>query len=179
MNILITGPPGVGKTTVLEEIKKTLTSKGYSVGGIYCPEIREKGKRTGFNIIDIASGRKGVLASTHLHNHIQGPKVGKYTVNLDDIIEIGITAIENAIGTLNYIFIDEIAPMELKSADFPQAVWKAMDSQKTVIAVIHQRSQHPFILKVKNREDVKIFHITSENRDSITEKILESLDKLP
>lgn len=175
MNILITGPPGVGKTTVLEEIRKILTAKGYSVGGIYCPEIREKGKRTGFNIIDIASGRKGVLSSIRLHGHTQGPKVGKYTVNLDDIIKIGITAIENAIGTFDYIFIDEIAPMELKSADFPKAVWRAMDSQKPVIAVIHQHSRHPFILKVKNREDVKILNITLENRDSITEKILESL----
>jgi nucleoside-triphosphatase len=39
MNILLTGPPGVGKTTILEAIKEKLIIKGYSVGGIRCPEI--------------------------------------------------------------------------------------------------------------------------------------------
>jgi len=64
-NILLTGPPGVGKTTILEEIKNRIKEKEYSIGGIYCPEIRENGRRTGFNIIDISSGRKGILASVH------------------------------------------------------------------------------------------------------------------
>lgn len=176
MNILLTGPPGVGKTTIFEQIKESLTIKGYSIGGIYCPEIKEKGKRTGFSIFDLASGNRGVLAIIHIHESIQGLKVGKYNVNLNDIEKIGIPAINNAVEESDYIFIDEIAPMELKSNDFPKAVWNAMNSQKTVIAVIHQRSRHPFILKVKNREDVMIFNLTLQNRDSITKKILESLE---
>lgn len=172
MNILITGQPGVGKTTTLEELKNKITDKGFSIGGIYCPEIREKGKRSGFSIIDISSGLKGVLASVH---NTTGPMVGKYTVNINDIMEIGVPALENALETADYIFIDEIAPMELKSRSFSRTVWEVMESKKPVIAVIHQRSQHPFILKVKNREDVVIFNLTVENRESITEKILKSL----
>ena len=54
MNILITGPPGIGKTTLLEKIKNKIKDSGFSIGGMYCPEIRENNKRTGFNIIDIA-----------------------------------------------------------------------------------------------------------------------------
>lgn len=65
MNILITGPPGVGKTTLLNKIKKIIKDMGYSTGGMYCPEIREDGRRTGFEIIDIASRQKGLLASIH------------------------------------------------------------------------------------------------------------------
>lgn len=172
MNILITGPPGVGKTTILEEIKNNIKDKGYSIGGIYCPEIREKGKRTGFNIIDIASGRKGILARIY---NTTGPIVGKYKVNLNDIHEIGIPALKNALETADYIFIDEIAPMELKSHSFSQVIWEVMESQKPVIAVIHQRSNHPFILKVKNREDVINFNVTIQNRDYMPEKILKIL----
>jgi nucleoside-triphosphatase len=172
MNILLTGPPGVGKTTILKEIKNKIRGRGYSVGGVYCPEIREKGKRSGFSIIDINSGLKGTLASIH---NTTGPLVGKYKVNLKEIHEIGISALKNGLETADYIFIDEIAPMELASSSFSQAVWEIMESQKPVIAVIHQRSTHPFILKVKNREDVLIFNLTVQNRDSITEKILQIL----
>jgi nucleoside-triphosphatase len=170
MNLLISGPPGVGKTTLLNEIKNKIRGHGYSVGGMYCPEIREEGKRTGFNIIDIASRQKGILASIY---NTKGPNVGRYRVNLDEIHDVGVSALKNAMETSDYILIDEIAPMELASSSFSQAVWEVMESQKPVIAVIHQRSNHPFILKVKNREDVKIFNLTRENRDYILKKILE------
>ena len=172
MNLLISGPPGVGKTTLLNEIKNKIRDQGYSVGGMYCPEIREEGRRTGFNIIDIASRRKGILASIH---NTKGPIIGRYRINIGEINDVGVLALKNAMETSDYIFIDEIAPMELASNSFSQAVWNVMESQKPVIAVIHQRSNHPFILKVKNREDVKILNLTLENRDHILKKILEIL----
>jgi len=125
MNILITGPPCIGKTTLLEEIKNKVKDHGFSIGGMYCPEIRENSKRTGFNIIDLASGRKGILASI---NNTKGPSVGRYRVNLDEINDVGVLALKNALKTSDYIFIDEIAPMELASSFFPRQrgkYWKA------------------------------------------------------
>lgn len=171
MNILITGRPGVGKTTLLVWIQKKVEVHGSSIGGVYCPEIREGNRRTGFKIIDIATGNKGVLASING----RGPLVGKYHVNLDDLENIGISAIENALEIAEYIFIDEIAPMELKSRSFSNAVWQALESQKPVIAVIHKLSNHPFILNVKNRDDVNIFNISTKNSVSVKEAIQEIL----
>jgi len=172
MNILITGPPSIGKTTLLEEIKNKIRDSGFSIGGMYCPEIRENSRRTGFNIVDIASLRKGILASIH---NTKGPSMGRYRINLDQINDVGVLALKNALKTSDYIFIDEIAPMELASSSFSQTVWEVMESQKPVIAVIQQRSNHPFILKVKSREDVNIFNLTLENRDFIMDKILKVL----
>jgi nucleoside-triphosphatase len=171
LNILLTGPPGVGKTTLLAEIKKSAEEHGHAIGGVYCPEVREDGRRTGFSIVDIHDQRRGTLASLRG----EGPSVGKYKVNLKDLESIGISALKSALKRADYIFIDEIAPMELKSSSFSQAVWKALENHKTVIAVVHQRSRHPFILKVKNRDDVMLLDLSSQNRNSIREKILEVL----
>ena len=101
--------------------------------------------------------------------------MGRYKVSLNDIQEIGIYSLENAMETSDYVLIDEIAPMELKSSNFSQTVWRVMESEKPVIAVIHHCSNHPFILKVKSRNDVMIFCLTRENRDNVLENIMESL----
>lgn len=173
MNILITGRPGSGKTTLLNKIRDFLESNGHAVGGVFCPEIRKNGSRVGFRIIDIANKREGILS----HINCSGPHVGKYKVNLKDLNEIGVFAVKYAIKKSDYIFIDEIAPMELYSEKFIDAVKNAFDSEKPVLAVIHKKSNHPFILSVKNRNDVLIFEISPENRDSICKEVSNILIK--
>lgn len=171
LNILITGKPGVGKTTVLKKIINSLEEYGYSIGGIICPEIKEDGIRVGFSIIDLASERKGILS----HIKCMGPKVGKYKVNLKDLNEIGVSAIRNSLKESDYIMIDEIAPMELHSKGFQNVVEEALNCEKPLLAVIHRRSNHSLILKIKNRKDVLILEVTFENRDLLPDEILDIL----
>ncbi|MBM4241037.1 MAG: NTPase [Euryarchaeota archaeon] len=172
MNILITGSPGSGKTTVLTKIKDYIEFKGYSIGGVFCPEMREGRRRVGFNIIDIMSKKRGILA----HVDGEGPRVGRYKVNLEDLEGIGISAVEEAIKQADYIMIDEIAPMELYSQRFCEAVHAAFNTKKTVLAVIHKKSKHPFVVEIKNRADVKIFEVSRENNSYIHEEILKFLE---
>ncbi len=60
--LLLTGIPGVGKTTVLAKTVDLLKQRGYKIGGMVSREVREKGKRVGFEVIDLTSGRRGWLA---------------------------------------------------------------------------------------------------------------------
>jgi nucleoside-triphosphatase len=172
VKILITGSPGVGKTTLLETIKNFLIIQGALVGGVFCPEIKSEGKRVGFAIIDIMSGKKGILAL----KNFQGPRVGAYGVNIGDLNKIGVNALENAILSADYVMLDEIAPMELKSPEFARAIKKVFNSSKTVIAVIHKKSTHEIIQEIKNRNDVLLFEINRDNMDIIHNKILEMIN---
>lgn len=170
-NILITGKPGVGKTTVLNRVKLKIEDQNHTVGGVTCPEIRKEGRRVGFGIVDVSNNRRGILA----HTGCEGPKVGKYKVNLKDLDEIGTSAIEYAIKNSDFIFIDEIAPMELHSKGFCSAVEAVLDSDKPVVAVIHKRSSNTFVSQVKARKDVLIFEVTHENRELLADEILNNL----
>jgi nucleoside-triphosphatase len=177
--LLLSGNPGVGKTTVLMKTVNALKESGIRVGGMISREVREGGARVGFEIIDIASSRRGWLAHVNQKN---GPQVGKYRVNIEDLNAIGVGAVTGAVENCEVIAIDEIGPMELFSEKFKDAAWKALDSGKLVIAVVHWKAKDRLINEAKKREDAEIITVTLENREKldkqITEKALEFLKKI-
>ena len=101
--LLLTGNPGVEKTTVLMKAVSSLKEKGYGVGGMISREAREGGTRVGFEILDLNSGRRGWLAHV---NQKAGPQVGKYRVNMKDLDLIGAKAIADAVEKYGIIAID-------------------------------------------------------------------------
>jgi nucleoside-triphosphatase len=80
--LLLTGNPGVGKTTVLIKTVSALKTEGYSVGGMISREDREGETRVGFEILDLNSSRRGWLAHV---SQKSGPQVGKYRVNIEEL----------------------------------------------------------------------------------------------
>ncbi len=176
--LLLTGSPGVGKTTVLMKTVEILRQRGFTVGGMISQEVREGGVRVGFEILDLATSKRGWLA--HM-NQRSGQRVGKYGVNISDLERVGATAIRAAVRDCDLVAIDEIGPMELFSTEFREAVKEALNSQKTVIAVVHWKAQDKLVNEAKQRKDAEIVTVTTENRqqlDRITaEKAIENVEK--
>lgn len=102
---LLTGRPGVGKTTCL---KKTLELLKVPAGGFFTEEIRERGKREGFALLTL-DGQKVTLARV---GRAGGPRVGKYRINLEALDRVGIPAIVDATRAGQLVVIDEIGKME-------------------------------------------------------------------
>jgi nucleoside-triphosphatase len=167
--LLLTGSPGVGKTTVLLRVVESLKAKGYSVGGMISREVRSDGTRVGFEVLDLSTNRRGWLA--HVNQPI-GPQVGKYRVNLDDLNDIGVEAIGKAVDKCDVIAIDEIGPMELFSEKFREAVGKAVECGKVVVGVVHWKARDRLIEEVKKREDTEVLEVTCENRNKLHESIV-------
>ena len=66
--LLLTGNPGVGKTTVLIKTVDSLKAEGISVGGMISREAREGNVRVGFEIIDLTNDKHGWLAHVNQKN---------------------------------------------------------------------------------------------------------------
>lgn len=161
IRVAITGSPGAGKSTVCRNVLKQLTC---AYGGMISADIRENGERVGFEIRDIATGRKGILA----HKEGSGPCVGNYHVNLRDLNNIGVAAIRNAVSS-ELIVIDEIAHMEFKSQEFVKAVEAALDSDKNMLVVLHQKSSHQVADRI--RMEFVVYTVTPENRERMVVEI--------
>ena len=165
MNILLTGSPGIGKTTAIVKIIESLGIE--DLGGFISQEIRVGGARTGFSIRTL-DGFEGILASIKLQ---KGPRVGKYLVSVENIETIAIPSLQRARENKRFIIIDEIASMELKSSLFALEVRKCLDAGK-VIGTIQYRT-HPFLDEIRARRDVELLRLTSTNRNEIPGEVVD------
>ena len=163
MNIILTGVPGIGKTTLIESIASAL---GDRAGGVVTREIREGGCRTGF-AIESLDGERRVLASKHIR---QGPRIGPYRVDVENLEAVGVGALRRALGRRQVVVIDEIGKMELISPDFRAMILEALESDLPTIATMGV-SKHAFMEAVRKRPDVKIIGITAENRDGLQNRV--------
>ncbi len=130
----------------------------------------------GFELEDLMNGSKGWLAHRDL---FKGPRIGKYFVNIEDLDNVGVRAINNAVvaPSIALVIIDEIGPMELLSNNFIDAVLRAINSEKIILGTIHQRAGHFLIDEIKSMKGMSILLITLENRDQIYRDIYQAITK--
>ena len=166
-NILLTGRPSVGKTTLIQKIVSEFKGKA---GGFYTQEIRKNQRRTGFEIVTF-SGIRGILSSVYLKSPFH---VARYRVNLKDLEEIGVREIEKALEEDDLIVVDEIGKMELFSSKFQTAITCVLDSPKIFLGTI-MKGKNSFADKIKKRSDVFLVEVTEENRDSLIFEILKQV----
>jgi nucleoside-triphosphatase len=165
--ILITGRPGSGKTTL---IKRVLEKLPRSTGGFYTEEIREDVTRVGFKIVTL-DGKEAVLA----HVDFTGPeRISKYGLDLRALEEVGLKAINAALKARRLVVIDEIGPMEIRSAAFRDAVIEVLESDVPLLATIFARPL-PFIDKLKRRRDVTVIEQRPDNRAKLVSELLTKL----
>ena len=169
-NLLITGRPGVGKTTLA---MKVIEASGLTPTGFYTEEIRVARDRKGFKIKTFG-GREGVLAHVEYKSN---PMVGKYGVDVESFETIALPEIEAALQGCQIIVIDEIGKMELFSQKFKELVIRALDGPYPLLGVIKDYGDE-FIRGIKTRQDVKLFTLTTENRNAILQEILTTLKDL-
>ena len=172
--IFLTGEPGCGKTTAVKNICQSLLKIGKKTGGIISSEIREEGRRVGFELEDLLTHQRGILAQI---GQASGPRIGRYIVNLHDIEFVGAAAIKRATTEADVVIVDEIGPMELHSNPFILAVEEALGSPKPLVATIHKRASHALVARIKSNPAHKIIEVTVENRQEIPSLTIEELSK--
>ncbi len=166
-NLLITGLPGVGKTTLITRLCDVL--KEFSVAGFYTTEIREGGARKGFSLVSL-DGRISILSHVEIKSRFM---VGKYGVNVRAFEEF-LDSLDLEGSSADFIIIDEIGKMECFSRRFKDLLLRLLDSRKIIIATIALKGNE-FISEIKQRPDVQVYEITTENRDCLVFDVLSQV----
>ena len=167
MNILLTGRPGIGKSTVIRRIALELGKE--RAGGFWSSEIRKGGRRVGFSL-ETTFGKIGTLAHVDL---AEGPTMGKYKINLHDIDTIAVSSMTQARESGMIIIIDEIAAMELFSPSFAPEVFRCLDTGR-VLGTIQMKSR-PILNSIRERNDVTLIEVTFSNREVLHREVLSMM----
>lgn len=160
---MLTGPPGVGKTTL---IKGAISAVEQKAGGFYTREIRKQGVRQGFEIVTL-DGASAILASVDFH----GPhRVSKYGVMVDNLDNVGVAALRWATRECNIIVVDEIGKMELFSLAFREAVLEALDSGKKLLGTI-MLAPHPWADRLKRDPRVEVVMVSRTDQQRVAQEL--------
>ncbi|MCK4779047.1 MAG: hypothetical protein KAT57_02620 [Candidatus Lokiarchaeota archaeon] len=168
--ILITGPPRCGKSTLISKLIEYYNNKkDYTIYGFLTPEIRERGNRIGFNIVDIYSGKISQLA--RVGDFKTKYKLGKYNVfiqEFDKYIEDNLSLEEK---TIDLIVIDEIGKMELFSDKFQNFIKNIFSLKISILATIGLKLSHPLKTYLLNLPSVLLLNLNKRNSQLVFEKV--------
>ncbi|XP_059615957.1 cancer-related nucleoside-triphosphatase [Phlebotomus argentipes] len=185
--ILITGVPGVGKTTILKKIADDLKSFKVPLTGFYTEEVRNGlGGRVGFDIVTF-DGQRGPLArpskTSALASFKRLHKLSRYSVDIESLDQIAVPILfNNNIDPV--LLIDEIGKMELFSTQFQDGIVKITEDlrlgRRCMIATIPITSPHSsdIIQNLKKIDNCQVFEITKANRNNIYPDIMSSVRRM-
>lgn len=168
--ILLTGRPGVGKTTV---ILRTIERLNRPAAGFYTREVREAGPqsaRIGFDVVTLA-GESAPLARMDF----RGPRVGKYGVDVRRFEDLAIPALERGIGDPDTLLvIDELGKMEFLSEAFDDLLPRIFASPNRLLGTI-MSGPHPVADRWRHAPGVEVIEVTVANREKLPEALARRL----
>jgi nucleoside-triphosphatase THEP1 len=169
MKVLLTAPPGTGKTTLL---RKFITSHPCSQSGVLAQEIRDNnGTRIGFSMVTsdgkeelfMAKNASDVKWSSGESDIALQPMVGSYMVNVEAIERVSVSELQNALLSydIQLVYIDEIGIAQSYSSLF-------LD----ITTIIYQDTE--WSIPFKSLNDIWLIEVTIDNRNELL-RILDIL----
>lgn len=176
MKLLLTGPPGVGKTTLLLKLIPVLSNPIWIVS----EEIKDNGRRrVGFSA-KTSRGQTGVFA--HKSEIDSSVRLGDYKVDIAAVDNLFTDSIKSAPSD-NFIVIDEIGRMQMLSPKFHHAAQELFGKDVNVLATIRYGDE--WTKEFTKRSDTITFTLTADNQDVVRENIgfalaaVRATDNLP
>jgi nucleoside-triphosphatase len=162
---LVTGEPGIGKTTLIRQVVSTMR---FRAAGFYTEDLRSGGVREGFRIVTLDGDMALLAASGH-----PGPvMVSKYGVDVQELERVGVAAVRRAMERGHVIVADEIGRMQLFSREFRHCMFEAVKTGHPLLGTVMQ-GKNPYADRIKQHRNVELLTLTADNRNQILNLLRE------
>ena len=117
--VVITGATGSGKTTLTLAVIERLRSRGLRVAGILAPGIMTEGRRTGFDLVNLATGARASLAREQEHVSGSHARWSRFAFSPEGLA-LGRRALTDDARGADVVVVDEVGPFELSGGGWAQ-----------------------------------------------------------
>ena len=168
MHVLITGPRGVGKSTLIRRVLAELDRPAFGF------ETKQEDA--------LATEQLG--SPVYLYDagteHRQTPEglVGwcknKHCASMKEVCDRWAPKLRTPVPAGHIVLMDELGFMEASSEDFCSAVLALLDGDAPVLAAVKDKDI-PFLSAVRSHPNCRCFHLTEENRETLFHEVLTFL----
>jgi nucleoside-triphosphatase THEP1 len=171
---LLTGPVGVGKTTVAERVVGLARRQRLVYAGLLAPAMQNRcGQKIGIWGVDLRTGDRRILARTD--RNLGGPAVGPYFFD-KAALAWSLEVVDRAIGTCDLLVVDEIGKLELWQGAGLAPVLPRLVAGEAGRALVLVRDS--LLAELQSRLGAVgqvVFEVSEENRAALAAHILNRL----
>jgi nucleoside-triphosphatase len=146
-----------------------LAARGARLAGFTTEEIRDRGRRRGFEGATL-DGRRAVLADVSVRGT---HRVGCYGVNLASFEEV-VLEVLTPDPRVDLHVVDEIGKMECLSPRFVAAIRRLLEAGAPLLATVAERGGG-LISEVKCRPGATLLQVTRSTREAIPDQVIGRL----
>jgi len=172
VDILITGKPCVGKTTLCEKLIDRLEKKGFLCGGVICPDVKKDGVSTGKEAVNVRTKASRMLAV--VQSGPEGARVVDYALN-EQAVDLTKSIIESS-SSCDVVILDDIGPIKLEESGLVEAAQEAFSTRNNIILIVRSSLMNAFTRRFMDR-GFSVFEVTEKNRDELVEQIISYIEK--
>lgn len=166
-HLLLIGPDGTGKTSVLQKVLARLTRVRF---GGYFARAPERGRRD--RQIVVVRGRDRTLAERPLAR--ESPTARLTVFDPSALLEDAVPAILEAIAAAEVVVVDGIGEVETRQAGFVDAVRRAFGGRAPVLATA-PGLETPLARELAGRADVRVIRVDTQNRCVLDAEVADLL----
>lgn len=165
--VIITGDKGTGKTTFAKQMAESMKNKNIKISGVLSVGKFENNIKTQFELVDIQTNEKILLASTQIKSDL---RFGKFYFN-KEAFRFGEKVINRDIKNYDYILIDEVGMLEIQNGGWYQTIENLFKHPDKKQIWVVRRKYIDNLVKTFGIVEVCIIDIHKDNIEEVINKL--------
>ena len=168
--VIVTGGTGSGKTTLTAAVVERLRARGARVAGILAPGYLAEGRRTGFDIVNLATGERKPLAREEVHVAGRHPRWSRFAFSPEGLA-LGRRALAEDARGADVVVIDEVGPFELSGGGWADALDALVATPSSAMLLVVRESVVDAVRAKWGSMESVVYDRASASPDEIADRL--------